>query len=261
MEKTVECTNTRINKTIARLQRSDNLNKSSKLTWVKKADRAEIDALFGLINFRGILGVNLHMNDRLSSNDSHFVFGVIMSKNRFRFLKSHICFDNPQKEHSCGKQIDSQLLERSGKSSIQIFRSMLHHRNIFQLMRHYTQCYNKLPSANIIAISHIVMVCYWSQWMMQHFLIHTNCTVCCKTEGLRWSLLLEVYHWLHKVFSNRNRSWSAYHRKNHLDRLFLHKYWVDKLASWSWHCNSWDIVEREKRNTIWTFWPPKQRDF
>ena len=160
MNKVVDCTNTRINETIARLQRSDNLNKSSKLTWVKKADRAEIDALFGLMYFRGILGVNLHMNDRLSSNDSHFVFGVIMSKNRFRFLKGHICFDNPQKEHSCGKQIDSQLLERSGKSSIQIFRCMLHHRNIFQLMRHYTQCYDKLPSANIIAISHIVMVCY-----------------------------------------------------------------------------------------------------
>ena len=36
------------------------------------------------------------MTDRLFSNDSHFVFGAIMSKNRFRFLKGHICFDNPQ---------------------------------------------------------------------------------------------------------------------------------------------------------------------
>ena len=36
------------------------------------------------------------MTDRLFSNDSHFVFGEIMSKNRFRFLKGHICFDNPQ---------------------------------------------------------------------------------------------------------------------------------------------------------------------
>ena len=60
-----------------------------------KTDRVEIYA-FGLIYFRGILGVNLHMTQRLFSDDSHFVFGVIMSKNRFRFLKGHICFDNPQ---------------------------------------------------------------------------------------------------------------------------------------------------------------------
>ena len=36
------------------------------------------------------------MTDRIFSSDSHFVFGVTMSKNRFRFLKGHICFDNPQ---------------------------------------------------------------------------------------------------------------------------------------------------------------------
>ena len=36
------------------------------------------------------------MADRLFSNDSHFVFCAIMSKNRFRFLKGHICFDNRQ---------------------------------------------------------------------------------------------------------------------------------------------------------------------
>ena len=96
MDKTVDCTSTTINKTIARLQRIDNFNESSKYTRVKKTDRVEIDALFGLMYFRGILGVNLHMTDRLFSHDSHFVFGAIMSKNRFRFLKGHICFDNPQ---------------------------------------------------------------------------------------------------------------------------------------------------------------------
>ena len=64
--------NTRINGTLARLHRSDNFNESSKYTWVKKTDSVEIDALFGLVYFRGILGVNLHMTDRLFSNDSHF---------------------------------------------------------------------------------------------------------------------------------------------------------------------------------------------
>ena len=80
MDKIVEYANTSINETIARLQRSDNFNQSSKYKWVKKADGVEIDALFGLMYFRGILGVNLHMTDRLFSNDSHFVFGAIMSK-------------------------------------------------------------------------------------------------------------------------------------------------------------------------------------
>ena len=57
--------------------------------------QSETDALCGLTYFRGIFGVILHMTDRLFSNDSHFVFGAIMSKNRFRFLKGHMCFDNP----------------------------------------------------------------------------------------------------------------------------------------------------------------------
>ena len=62
----------------------------------QKVEIVEVDALFGLMYFRGILGVNLDMTDRLFSNNSHFVFGTIMSKNRFRFLKCYIFFDNPQ---------------------------------------------------------------------------------------------------------------------------------------------------------------------
>ena len=174
MDKIVDCTITRINETIARWQRNDTFNESSKYTWIKKTDRVEIDALFGLMYFRGILGVNLHMTDRLFSNDSHFVFGAIMSKSVSNFLKVTFTSTTHKKEHSCGKQIDSQQLESSQKSSIKIFQCMFHHRNIFQLMSHYTQWDNKLPSASIIPISHIVMVCCWSHWMMQDFLIHTN---------------------------------------------------------------------------------------
>ena len=154
------------------MQENDNFNKSSKYTSVKKADRVEIDALLGLTYFRGMLGVNLHMTDRLFSNDSYFHFGTIMSKTYFRFLKGHICFD--RRKNSCGKQIDSQLLERSGKSSTQIFQSMLHQRNTFQLIRRYTQWENKLPSASIVPIRHIAMVFYWIHSMIQDFLIHTK---------------------------------------------------------------------------------------
>ena len=63
-------------------------------TWVKKTDKVEINALFGLMYFRGMLGVNLYMTDRLFSSDSHFSFVPIIPKNCFRFFKGHICFDN-----------------------------------------------------------------------------------------------------------------------------------------------------------------------
>ena len=52
MDKIVDCTNTSINETIARLQRSNNFNESSKSTLIKKTGRVEIDALFELIYFR-----------------------------------------------------------------------------------------------------------------------------------------------------------------------------------------------------------------
>ena len=48
------------------------------------------------MNFKGIPDVNLYIVDRLFSNDSHFVFGAKMLKNRFRYLKGLIFFDNPQ---------------------------------------------------------------------------------------------------------------------------------------------------------------------
>ena len=80
MDKIANCTNTKISETIESLRQCNNFNESSKYTWVKKTSKDEIDALFGLMYFRGILGVNLHMTDRLFSNDSHFIFGAIMSK-------------------------------------------------------------------------------------------------------------------------------------------------------------------------------------
>ena len=85
-----------INETTSRSQRSNNFNESSKYRWVKKTDRVEIDALLGLAYFRGILGANTHMTERLLSNEIQFIFGAMMSKTRFRFLKGQICFDSLQ---------------------------------------------------------------------------------------------------------------------------------------------------------------------
>ena len=62
----------------------------------QKTDRVETDALFELMYFGKIRGVNLHMTERLFSNDNSFFSGAIMSKNRFRFPKGYACFENPQ---------------------------------------------------------------------------------------------------------------------------------------------------------------------
>ena len=52
MDKIFDCTNTRINETIARLQRSNNFNESSTCTLIKKTGRVAIDMLFELMYFR-----------------------------------------------------------------------------------------------------------------------------------------------------------------------------------------------------------------
>ena len=178
----------------------------------QKTDRVETDALFELMYFGKIRGVNLHMTERLFSNDNSFFSGAIMSKIVSDFPKATLVSKTHKKEHSCEKQIDSQLLERSRESSIQIFQSMLHHQNIFQLIRHYTQWDNKLPYASMIPAGHIVKVCYWGHWMMQDFLIHTKLYRMLQNQRPKVVRITSIYHWLHKVFSNRNGSWSACHR-------------------------------------------------
>ena len=67
----------------------------SKYPQVKETDIIEINALFGLMYLRGLLGMSLQRVDYLFSDDKgHFAFGAIMSKNRFKFLLSHITFDD-----------------------------------------------------------------------------------------------------------------------------------------------------------------------
>ena len=95
MNKTVDCTNTRI----TRLKQDNNFNEPSKYALVKKTGRVEFYMLFGLMYIIGIRGVNLHMTDTLLSNDSHFPFGPIISKCQkpvSDFRKDHICFGNFQ---------------------------------------------------------------------------------------------------------------------------------------------------------------------
>ena len=54
----------------------------------QKTGKFETDMLFGLMYFRGILGVNLHINETLFLNESNFVFCAIMSKTVSDFSKT-----------------------------------------------------------------------------------------------------------------------------------------------------------------------------
>ena len=65
----------------------------------QKTDRVEINALFGLMYIRGVLGVDLRMTDTLFSNDSHFVFGAIMSK-KGRFSQTPHLFRQPTRKNA-----------------------------------------------------------------------------------------------------------------------------------------------------------------
>ena len=91
----VHNTSNKIRETLSRLRNNHpvfiNSNKNS---YVKETDHIEINALFGLMYLRGLLGMNLQRVDYLFADEGHYAFGAIMSKNRFKFHFSHITFDN-----------------------------------------------------------------------------------------------------------------------------------------------------------------------
>ena len=64
----------------------------------QKTERVEIDVLFGLMYFRGIVGVNLYMTDRLFSNDSNIflcnVKKLFQISQRPRFLRNNTAVGN-----------------------------------------------------------------------------------------------------------------------------------------------------------------------
>ena len=91
----VHNTNNKIRETLSRLRNNHPaFINSNKNPYVKETDHIEINALFGLMYLRGLLGMNLQRVDYLFADEGHYAFGAIMSKNRFKFLLSHITFDN-----------------------------------------------------------------------------------------------------------------------------------------------------------------------
>ena len=51
---------------------------SNKNPYVKETDHIEINALFGLMYLRGLLGMNLQRVDYLFADEGHYAFGSIM---------------------------------------------------------------------------------------------------------------------------------------------------------------------------------------
>ena len=95
MDMIVHNTKNKIGETLSRLRNNHPaFINSNKNPYVKETDHIEINALFGLMYLRGLLGMNLQRVDYLFADEGHYAFGAIMSKNRFKFLLSHITFDN-----------------------------------------------------------------------------------------------------------------------------------------------------------------------
>ena len=66
-----------------------------RITFLHSTNASEILAFIGLNYWRGLLGQAKHKIDKLFHNSSGSpIFGATMSKNRFRFLMSHISFDD-----------------------------------------------------------------------------------------------------------------------------------------------------------------------
>ena len=70
---------------------------SDKVTYLYRTTVLEIKALFGLMYFRGLLGQGLQYSQNLFSDVcGHAAFGATMSSSRFKFLLSHLRFDDPE---------------------------------------------------------------------------------------------------------------------------------------------------------------------
>ena len=74
-------TNNKITKTLSRLRNNHPaFIKSNKNPYVKETDHIEINALFGLMYLRGLLGMNLQRVDYLFADEGHYAFAAIMPK-------------------------------------------------------------------------------------------------------------------------------------------------------------------------------------
>ena len=91
----VSCTNARLENIIA--QHIDKIENNSRYGWIRLTDATEIKALFGLMYFRGLMGLHNHSHDILfSENAGHPMFAATMSRNRFTLLIANLSFDTQE---------------------------------------------------------------------------------------------------------------------------------------------------------------------
>ena len=92
IELVVSCTNIRLESII--IQHLDTIKNNSRYSFLHETDSTEIRALFGLVYFRGLLGLHNHKISILFSQKAgHPVFGATMSRNRFQLLIANLMFD------------------------------------------------------------------------------------------------------------------------------------------------------------------------
>ena len=88
----VDATNRRIEETLASIPVEE---RDDTMPYLKPTNALEIYAFIGLMYFRGLLCLNSHsISTIFSERSGHHVFGGTMSRNRFAFLSSHLCFDD-----------------------------------------------------------------------------------------------------------------------------------------------------------------------
>ena len=77
----VHNTNNKIRETLSRLRNNHpGFINSNKNPYVKETDHIEINALFGLIYQRGLLGMNLRRVDYLFADERHYVWSSHFKK-------------------------------------------------------------------------------------------------------------------------------------------------------------------------------------
>ena len=91
----VSCTNAGLESIIA--QHIDNIENNSRHDWIRLTDATEIKALFGLMYFRGHMGLHNHSHDILfSENAGHPMFAATMSRNMITLLIANLSYDTQE---------------------------------------------------------------------------------------------------------------------------------------------------------------------
>ena len=80
------------------------MNDTDKYTHVRTVDSIDITAVFGLMYFRRLYGMNMHSGRILfSPKQSPPPCGATISRLRYQFICSHLCFYNSETLSECSK--------------------------------------------------------------------------------------------------------------------------------------------------------------